>query len=95
MKPVAVRTVGFLVGDGALEDVTVFRVVRSGGFRVRDVEDVVAEFREEERVVGFFRAAGFFPPFDELGDGFRGGRASTRLTVAKRRWATPKGPSAG
>lgn len=64
--------VGFLVGDGALEDVAVFGIVGTGGFGVRDVEDVVAEFREEEGIVGFFGAAGFFPTGDEGGDGFRG-----------------------
>ena len=64
--------VGFLVGDGAFEDVAVFGVVGAGGFRVRDVEDLTAEFREEEGVVGFFGAAGFFPTGDEGSDGFGG-----------------------
>ena len=66
------RTVGFLVGDGAFEDVAVFGVVRPGGFRVRDVEDVIAKLREEETVVGFLGAAGLFPTGDEGGDDFRG-----------------------
>ena len=65
--------VRLLMGDGALEDVKIFRVVRAGGFRVGDVQDLVAEFGEKERVVGLFRPAGFLPSFDELGDGFGGG----------------------
>ena len=63
--------VGFLVGDGALEDVEVLGVFRTGGFGMRDVEDLVAELGEEEGVVGFFRTAGFFPTRNEGVDGLR------------------------
>jgi hypothetical protein len=38
-------------GHGALEDVAVFGVVCDGGIGARDFE-VVAEFGQEERVVG-------------------------------------------
>ena len=65
-----VIAIGFSVGDGALEDVAVFCVIRTGGFGMGNLYDLVTEFGEEERIVGFFRAAGFFPACDELGNSF-------------------------
>lgn len=82
--------VGGVVGDGTLENVAVLGIIRASGFRVGDVEDLVAEFGEEERVVGFFRAAGFFPSFDELGNGFRGGIGHGGFWIDGKVAAIPK-----
>ena len=60
--------VGLPVGDGALENIEVPVVVRAGGFGMRDVQDLIAELGEEERVVRLFRTAGFLPTLDETGN---------------------------
>ena len=77
--------IGFLVGDGTLEDVKIFGVVRTGGFRGQDVEDLAAEFGEKEGVVGFLGAAGFFPTGNEGGDGF-GGRVRHGRYQSRQGW---------
>lgn len=88
------------MSDGALEDVAVGGVVGAGGFRVGDVEDLAAKFREEEGVVGFFGAAGFFPTGDEGSDGFGDGSGigyiRTNLVRMPKQnvgfpWADPSG----
>src|SRR5690242_18945308 len=53
-------------GDGAIEDVVVFGIVGSGGVGEGEVEEV-AQFREEELVVGAFGAAGGLPASGERG----------------------------
>jgi hypothetical protein len=51
-------------GNGTLEDVVVLGIVGDGGVRARDFQ-VVAEFGEEESVVGALGSARVAPPLDE------------------------------
>ena len=56
--------VGIHAGDGAVEDVEVFRGIGRGGIGAGDIEDV-AEFGEEHLVVRTLSGTGVFPAGDE------------------------------
>ncbi len=68
-------------GDGAVEDVVVFGVVGGGGVGMGELEEV-AEFGEEELVVGAFGAAGGVPAGEEDGEGEWGGGHGVRDFMA-------------
>ena len=59
-------------GDGPLEDVGVVPIVGLGRFGARDPEEV-AQFGEEELVVGALGRAGGLPAAEEIGYGGGGG----------------------
>ena len=59
-------SVGMFVGNRVFEDVLVAGIVGDGGVRTRDGEEV-AEFGEEELIVGAFSGGGVLPASDEFG----------------------------
>ena len=65
------ESVGMADGDLALESVLVFAAGGDGGIGTGDVEEV-AEFGEEELVVGAFGRARVLPSLDEGVDGHGG-----------------------
>jgi hypothetical protein len=70
-------------GDGALEDVGVIGGVVGGGVGAGNAEEV-AEFREEEGVVGALGGLGGRPAGDERGGGVSGWRRHEDGAEAKR-----------
>lgn len=68
----AAGAIGGDAGDGALEDIAVFRRIGRGGIGPRHVEEV-AELAEEEGVIGPLGGAGGLPAGDEQVDGVRHG----------------------
>jgi hypothetical protein len=57
--------IGFGAFDAAVEDVGVFCIVRNGGIRFGDAEEI-AKFGEEQLVIGAFPSAGRGPALNEL-----------------------------
>jgi hypothetical protein len=62
--------------NGAFKDVGVLRIVGNGGIGTGDAEDV-AEFGEEELVIGAFGCAGVLPAADE-------GRGGVGVSVVRQ-----------
>ena len=90
--------VGVHAGDGAVEDVEVFRGIGRGGIGAGDADDV-AEFGEEHLVIGALGGTGVFPAGDEgvdllgRGGGHGVGRSWRRGSTAAQLSATGVGAS--